>query len=139
MLIRELEMKSGLDRATIRFYEKEGFLKPLRQENGYREYSEEDLEQLLKIKLLRRLGVSLDTVRKLQQGSADFTQTMEEQIRTLKQQQKETEQSIGICLQISEDRPTYQTLNASYYLEKFNQPLKQQAKTPQAIFRYSIL
>lgn len=40
MLIRDLEQKTGLDRATIRYYEKEGFLKPVRRENGYRTYSE---------------------------------------------------------------------------------------------------
>ena len=40
MLIQELEVKSGLPRATIRYYEKEGFLNPGRLENGYRVYSQ---------------------------------------------------------------------------------------------------
>ena len=43
MTIRELEQKSGLERANIRFYEKEKLLNPVRRENGYRDYSEEDL------------------------------------------------------------------------------------------------
>ena len=34
MQINELEMKTGLDRATIRFYEKEGMITPTRLENG---------------------------------------------------------------------------------------------------------
>ena len=55
MQINELEMKTGLDRATIRFYEKEGMITPIRKENGYRDYSEEDQQHLLKIKLLRSL------------------------------------------------------------------------------------
>ena len=43
MLIRDLEVKSGLDRATIRFYEREGLITPERKENGYRDYTEENL------------------------------------------------------------------------------------------------
>ena len=35
MLIRELEQNTGLERATIRYYEKEGFITPNREENGY--------------------------------------------------------------------------------------------------------
>ena len=51
MQIRDLEGKAGLDRATIRYYEKEGLIIPKRKENGYREYSDDNLGHLLKIKL----------------------------------------------------------------------------------------
>lgn len=61
MLIQEVEQKSGLPCATIRYYEKERFLNPGRLENGYRVYSQEDLEQLMKLHLLCKLGVGLDT------------------------------------------------------------------------------
>lgn len=43
--IAELEARSGMTRANIRFYESEGFLSPARRENGYRDYSEADLER----------------------------------------------------------------------------------------------
>lgn len=46
MTIKEIESLSGLTRANIRFYEQQGFLSPERHENGYREYTEEDLEIL---------------------------------------------------------------------------------------------
>ena len=65
MQIRDLECKTALDRATIRFYEKEGLIVPERKENGYRDYSEEILNDLFKIKLLRQLGMSLDTIKKI--------------------------------------------------------------------------
>ncbi len=55
MTIKELEERTGLSRANIRFYEKEGLLSPLRRENGYREYTEEDVQTLQRIKLLRSL------------------------------------------------------------------------------------
>ena len=39
MTIKELETRTGLDRGTVRFYEKEGFLSPERKANGYRDYT----------------------------------------------------------------------------------------------------
>ena len=49
MKIQDLECRTGLERATIRYYEREGLLNPKRLENGYREYSVEDAIQLQKI------------------------------------------------------------------------------------------
>ena len=56
MNIKEIEERSGLPRSGIRYYEAEGLLNPARLENGYRDYSEADLETLMKIKRLRGLG-----------------------------------------------------------------------------------
>ena len=40
MTIKEIENLSGMTRANIRFYETEGLLRPARNSNGYRNYSE---------------------------------------------------------------------------------------------------
>ena len=52
MNIAEVERRTGLTRANIRFYEKEGLLSPARGANGYRDYTEKDVETLRKILLL---------------------------------------------------------------------------------------
>ena len=44
MNIAEAERRTGLTRANIRFYEKEGLLKPTRGENGYRDYTEDNVQ-----------------------------------------------------------------------------------------------
>ena len=59
MDIREAERSTGLGRANIRFYEKEGLIQPKRRENGYRDYTAEDVKTLLRVKLLRRLMLSV--------------------------------------------------------------------------------
>ena len=51
MTIKEIEERTGMDRANIRFYEKEGLLSPVRLANGYRDYTEHDVDTLLRIKL----------------------------------------------------------------------------------------
>lgn len=80
MRIQELEQRTGLDRATIRYYEREGLINPKRNENGYREYVPEDVQQLLKIKLLRKLEMPIEQIRQLQQGSGDFEKAIETQM-----------------------------------------------------------
>lgn len=49
MNIKEVEEQTGLPRSNIRFYEKENLILPLRNEkNGYRVYSEKDVERYQK-------------------------------------------------------------------------------------------
>ena len=58
MRIQDLERITGMERATIRFYERQGMIAPRRTYSGYRDYSKEDAEEFLKIKLLRKLDFS---------------------------------------------------------------------------------
>lgn len=59
MLRNEIQRKTGLTRKAIEYYEEKGLIKPQKSENGYREYSKEDLEVLTKISLFRKIGVSI--------------------------------------------------------------------------------
>ena len=123
MQIRELEAKTGLERATIRYYEREGFIQPNRHENGYREYSPEDCETLLKIKLLRKLGISLERIQDLQQGREDFLNALAEQINELEGQIQAAERAKNVCEQMRCDGVSYGTLNAEYYLKILEDPM----------------
>lgn len=76
MTIKELERRTGLPRTSIRFYEQEGLLTPERRENNYRDYSEDNVRTLEKIKLLRSLQLDIGTIRLLQQGKLTLKQAM---------------------------------------------------------------
>lgn len=119
MKINDLETKSGLDRATIRYYEKEGLITPCRHDNGYRSYSESDLEQLMRIKLLRQLDVPISKIKELQQGIAEFQTVLKEQIQYLEFKKDSAQRSAQVCRMIQADGVTYSMLNAKYYLDKF--------------------
>ena len=62
MTIKEVEQILEVPRATIRFYEKEGLIDPKREGNRYRDYSEEDVEQLKRIIILRKAGLPLSDI-----------------------------------------------------------------------------
>lgn len=49
MTIKEVETLLEIPRASVRFYEKEGLISPTRSSNSYRDYSEEDVANLMKI------------------------------------------------------------------------------------------
>lgn len=116
MRIQELEHLVGMDRATIRFYEREGLIAPNRSENGYRDYTENIAEELKKIRLLRQLGMSVFTIKQLQQGSADFSETLSNQVRRLSDQIEENKRAKAVCQTMYDDGAAYDNLNAEHYL-----------------------
>lgn len=63
MTIKDLEKQLQIPRATIRFYEKEGLITPERLDNGYREYSEEDIKIIKQIIVFRKIGISVRKCR----------------------------------------------------------------------------
>jgi len=119
MRIQDVEAGTGLDRATIRYYEKEGIIHPFRQENGYRQYSDSDVDLLLKVKLLRQLGVSIHAIKCLQKGSATFSEVLTQQIQILEGRIQEDTKAKYICQQIQSDGVSFSELNAVHYLSLY--------------------
>ncbi|WP_019913793.1 MerR family DNA-binding transcriptional regulator [Paenibacillus sp. HW567] len=58
MKIGELAAKTGVSVRSLRYYERQGLIAPLRQANGYREYSPLAVETVETIKLYLNLGLS---------------------------------------------------------------------------------
>ncbi|WP_058259651.1 MerR family transcriptional regulator [Fenollaria timonensis] len=62
MLRNEVQDKTNLSRKAIEYYEEKGLIHPIKLENGYRDYSDEDVEVLKKISLLRNLELSISEI-----------------------------------------------------------------------------
>ncbi len=117
MTIKEIEQRSGMSRANIRFYEQESLLSPQRQDNGYREYSEEDLRQLQRILLLRTLGLSLDEIRAAQKGELSLDVLLTRHAAALEQQSLDAQNRARLCRRIQQDGVQYHTLDGRHYLD----------------------
>ena len=122
MTIKELEERTGMTRANIRYYEQEGLLVPARKENGYRSYSEEDCEDLLKIKLLRQLQFSLQEIRDLQDGTLSLTQAMEGRSAVLEGESSALLSARDVCRTIEREVPDYAALDPQVYLRQLSAP-----------------
>jgi len=62
MKIGELAARTGVSIRSLRYYDRQGLLSPMRQENGYREYSPLAEEQVRTIQLYLQLGLSTEQI-----------------------------------------------------------------------------
>ncbi len=63
MNAKQAEQITGISRRNLRFYEQQGLIHPRRNpENDYRDYSEQDIEALRLIRVLRMLDVPLEDI-----------------------------------------------------------------------------
>ena len=116
MTSKEMEARSGVPRANIRYYEAEGLLAPARSGNGYRDYSEEDLRTLEKIKLLRRLSLDLDAIRRLQAGELSLSRALAGQALALEGDRADLERYAQVCEELSRSETSYDDLDPEPWL-----------------------
>ena len=123
MTIKEIEAATGLPRANVRFYETEGFLHPVRGKNGYRDYSQSDLDTLLKIKLLRQLGFSLEDIRACQSGEEELASALTRHLEELERTQGALAETVQLCRTMLNDSVRFQSLDAHRYLDHTSPPV----------------
>ena len=98
MTIKEVEEQTGLTRSNIRFYEKERLIEPTRNDkNGYRDYSESDVENIKKIAYLRSLEISIEDIRNIMSDKVSLTEIIEKQIATIQTQIEGLNKARTIC------------------------------------------
>lgn len=119
MKINEVEQLVGITKRNIRFYEKEGLLSPSRNsDNGYREYGAAEVETLKQIKLLRKLDVPMEEIRKMQQGSLTLTDGLRRHLIHLERQQHNLATTHALCQELVAAGEHLPTLDAGGYLER---------------------
>ena len=65
MLLNEIAKEVGMTKRAIKYYEEKELLSIKKDDNGYRNYTQEDVETLKKISIYRKLGISIDDIKKL--------------------------------------------------------------------------
>lgn len=119
MKINEVESVVGITRRNIRFYEKEGLLTPPRNsQNGYREYGEAEVAALKEIKLLRKLGVPLDEIRRMQAGPGTVGDGMRRHLITLEREQQDLAQAMELCSRLKDQEVRLSELDAELWLKE---------------------
>ena len=122
MTSKEMEARSGVPRANIRYYEAEGLLCPARAKNGYRNYSEADLAALEKIKLLRRLGVPMEELKAVQGGSRSLSEALDSRLASLAGERGTLERVERVCGELRRSGETFETLDPGTYLSVLDAP-----------------
>ena len=79
MKINEVVKLTGVSARTLQYYDEIGLLIPQKLDNGYRDYTEENLEKLQKILFYRFLKFKLNDIKELLEGDFDNLKILEQQ------------------------------------------------------------
>ncbi|EFM25764.1 hypothetical protein HMPREF9225_0646 [Peptoniphilus duerdenii ATCC BAA-1640] len=91
MFRNEVQNKTGLTRKAIEYYEEKGLINPIRMENGYRDYSEKDVEILEKVALFTKLGLNLKEIREIIFGDGTLSSVLRTKQYELSVEEKKKE------------------------------------------------
>lgn len=118
MKIKHVEELVGITSKNIRFYENQGLLTPERAENGYREYHEQNIEALKKIKLLRKLGISVEEIRAVLNHSRSLEDCLEKHLAVLEKERENLLNMQRLSDAILQQRDSIDTLNTNEWLDE---------------------
>lgn len=114
MRIKDVEDRVKLTKKSIRYYEDNGLLKPARNiVSGYREYTEDDINTLFKIKYLRELGVSINDLKRIIKNEISLKECMDNQLTKINIDLEKYDKVNKICLDIYNNDVSYDNLDIS--------------------------
>lgn len=118
MKIKQVEELVGITKKNIRFYEDQGLLEVKRADNGYREYGLEDVKRLQEIRLLRKLAIPIEDMRRMYSGEKSLRSCLEFQMGEMERQKKNLRQIQAFCEELLNADISLETLNAPQCLEQ---------------------
>ena len=117
MRINEVVKLTGVSARTLQYYDEIGLLIPEKLNNGYRDYSDENLDKLQKILFYRFLKFKLNDIKELLDGDIDSLKILEQQRELIL---KEKEKFEIILHNIEKTIKTYKGEQTMSIEEKFN-------------------
>ena len=91
MRLNEVIKQVDLSKRAIKFYEEKKLLKPKRDNNGYRNYTDKDISLLKEISSYRKMGIALSDVKKILNDKDVLKQILIEKKKEITISQKELE------------------------------------------------
>lgn len=121
MTIKDVEKLTGLTAKSIRYYESKGLLKVERnEENAYRNYSEDDVRKLRKIKLFRYLDFGVEEIREFLEKDISEVQTaLYDKAEKFAEQKEKCDDKQELCLALAKEYGSNEKV-----VEKYNQTIQ---------------
>ena len=119
MKINQVEELTGIPKKNIRFYKDQKLLSPKRNSaNGYREYSMEDVALLNRIKLFRKPGIPIESIRRMESGEQQLDDCLYKKVHELKAALQSAEQMQVVCQELLSKQTRFDNIDTGYYLEE---------------------
>lgn len=115
MKIQEVSQKTGMKKRTIHFYIKEDLLSPsINKENGYYDFHEEDIQQLILISKFRNAGFPISMIRSIIKEPATASYYLSNYLSTLRKQKEYLEKTIESIKYVINNLPLQIHLDTLY-------------------------
>ena len=102
MQIKEVQEKLKISSYTLRYYEKMGLIQPYRDENGYRNYNEEDIHKIERIMFLRDINVPIEDINDILNNKVTFQDVLENHIEKVNTQIESLQYIKNMCEDLKE-------------------------------------
>lgn len=132
--IKDVENELGITRANIRFYEREGLLSPIRKENGYRDYTDEEIIILKKIVIFRKLGLSVADIKGVFDGSVKLQNTIKSNVENLEKSMVDLDTAMDVCDEIISENIDLKDFSEDYFWELIKEKREANARVNFADF-----
>lgn len=103
MKINDVEKITGLTSKAIRLYESKGLITVRRDENGYRNYSDKDVNTLKNIKLLRSVGASISDIKLYLFGIISVNELMDKRKAEILNESGQNSEKYRLCERLSQN------------------------------------
>lgn len=103
MRINDVEKITGLTSKAIRLYESKGLIDVKRDDNGYRNYSNEDVNTLKNIKVLRSVGVSISDIKLYLYGVVSVSELMDKRKTEILNESGRNSKRYQICQRLMQN------------------------------------
>ena len=87
MTTHEVEEMLDITKKTLIYYENEGLVKPLRDNNNYRCYNQNDVSKIKFILLLREMDVTIEEIKQIINKKKSIRDVLENKKDLIKQRQ----------------------------------------------------
>lgn len=105
--IQEVSEKYDLSKDTLRYYEKEGLIGPIKKNSsGIREYQVEDLNRIEFVKCMRNAGLSISVLKEYMRLYDEGSQTKNERLKLLEEEKVALKEKID-CMNDAYKRLEY--------------------------------
>ena len=102
MQIKEVQEKLKISSYTLRYYEKMGLIQPYRDENGYRNYSEEDIHKIERIMFLRDINVPIEDIKDILDNKVTFQDVLDNHIEKVNTEIESLQYIKNMCKDLKE-------------------------------------
>lgn len=112
MKINEVEKQTGISCTNIRYYEQKELLVPQRaSDNNYRVYSNDDIERLKQIKILRMIGISLSEIKEILDEKISLKDVISVRLNQITEEEENLATVKALCKNIVEQDMDIHMLN----------------------------